>query len=51
MNAATGELIAVKQVRLKTTEEMEQAKEIENEIKLMQDLRHRNIVSLIGTQR
>jgi len=51
MNAATGELIAVKQVRLKTTEEQDQAKEIENEIKLMQDLRHPNIVSLLGTQR
>jgi len=51
MNATTGELIAVKQVRIKTTEEQEQAKEIENEISLMRHLRHKNIVSLIGTQR
>lgn len=51
MNAATGELIAVKQVRIKTTEEQDQAKEIENEIKLMQDLRHPNIVTLLGTER
>lgn len=51
MNAQTGELIAVKQVVIKTTEDQDQAKEIENEITLMQNLRHRNIVTLLGTQR
>jgi len=51
MNEATGELIAVKQVQIKTDDDQAQAKEIENEIRLMQDLRHPNIVSLLGTQR
>ena len=51
MDAATGALIAVKQVRIKTTEEQDQAREIENEIKLLQDLRHPNIVTLLGTER
>ena len=51
MNAATGELIAVKQVRINTTEEQEQANAIQSEINLMENLRHPNIVSLLGTQR
>jgi len=51
MNSATGELIAVKQVRLTTAEEQEQAASIQNEIGLMENLRHPNIVSLLGTQR
>ena len=51
MNAATGELIAVKVVRLNTEDEIEQAKAIENEIGLMENLRHPNIVALLGTQR
>jgi len=51
MNSATGELIAVKQVRLNTAEEQEQAAAIQNEIGLMENLRHPNIVSLLGTQR
>jgi len=50
-NSATGELIAVKQVRLNTVEEQEQAAAIQNEIGLMENLRHPNIVSLLGTQR
>jgi hypothetical protein len=50
-NSATGELIAVKQVRLTTAEEQEQAASIQNEIGLMENLRHPNIVSLLGTQR
>ena len=50
-NSATGELIAVKQVRLNTAEEQEQAAAIQNEIGLMENLRHPNIVSLLGTQR
>ncbi len=51
MNLATGELIAVKQVRLNTSEDHEQALQIQNEIGLMENLRHPNIVSLLGTQR
>jgi len=51
MNSTTGELIAVKQVRLNTAEEQEQAAAIQNEIGLMENLRHPNIVSLLGTQR
>ncbi len=51
MNSATGELIAVKQVRLNTSEEQEQAVQIQNEIGLMENLRHPNIVALLGTQR
>lgn len=51
MNSATGELIAVKQVRLNTQEEAEQATAIQNEIALMENLRHPNIVGLLGTQR
>jgi serine/threonine protein kinase len=51
MNSATGELIAVKQVKLSTSEEQEQAIAIQNEIALMENLRHPNIVSLLGTQR
>ena len=51
MNSGTGELIAVKQVRLSTNEEQEQAVAIQNEIALMENLRHPNIVTLLGTQR
>ena len=51
MNIGTGELIAVKQVRLLTTEELEQATAIQNEISLMENLRHPNIVCFLGTQR
>jgi len=51
MNAATGELIAVKQVRLNTTEDHEEAKAIQSEITLMENQRHRNIVSLLGTEK
>lgn len=51
MNIATGGLIAVKQVRIRTTEEQDQAREIENEIQLMTDLKHENIVCLLGTER
>jgi len=51
MNIGTGELIAVKQVRLNTTEELEQATAIQNEIALMENLRHPNIVCFLGTQR
>lgn len=41
----------MKQVRLNTAEEQEQAAAIQNEIGLMENLRHPNIVSLLGTQR
>ena len=51
MNIGTGELIAVKQVRLLTSEELEQATAIQNEISLMENLRHPNIVCFLGTQR
>ena len=51
MNIVTGELIAVKQVRLLTSEELEQATAIQNEIALMENLRHPNIVCFLGTQR
>ena len=51
MNSATGELIAVKQVRLNTNEEQEQASVLQNEIGLMENLRHPNIVALLGTER
>lgn len=50
MNAATGELIAVKQVRL-ANHDLQDANTIESEIKLLETLRHPNIVSLLGTQR
>jgi len=51
MNLANGELLAIKQVELNTTEQEETARQIETEISLMEDLRHPNIVSLLGTQR
>lgn len=51
MNIGTGELIAVKQVRLNTTEELEQATAIQNEIGLMENLRHPNVVAFLDTQR
>lgn len=51
MNAKTGELIAIKQVVIKSTEDNDTAKEIENEISLMHNLRHPHIVTLLETQR
>lgn len=51
MNASAGQLIAVKQVRLTTSEDQEQAMAIQTEITLMENLRHPNIVALLGTQR
>jgi predicted Ser/Thr protein kinase len=50
-NEDTGELIAVKQVVLSTTEEKQQAKELATEIDLLENLRHPNIVTLLGTER
>eukprot|EP00457_Paulinella_chromatophora_P003004 gb/GEZN01003009.1/.p1 GENE.gb/GEZN01003009.1/~~gb/GEZN01003009.1/.p1 ORF type:complete len:634 (-),score=57.37 gb/GEZN01003009.1/:232-2133(-) len=53
MNLDTGELIAVKQVTLDDNSEAatEALSEIQNEINVMSGLRHKNIVSLLGTDR
>ncbi len=51
MNVKNGELLAIKQVNLNTTEDQETAMQIQTEITLMENLRHPNIVSLLGTQR
>jgi hypothetical protein len=47
----TGGLIAVKQVELKSAEDTENAKQLSSEIRLMEKLRHPNIVTLLGTER
>jgi Protein kinase domain/LIM domain len=51
MNTANGELIAVKQVKLSTSQDQEHAKAIESEVRLMRGLNHPNIVRFLGTQR
>jgi len=53
MNTRTGELIAVKQVTLEESSPgaVEAMQEIQNEIMLMKQLDHRNIVTLLGTER
>jgi len=50
MNTKTGEQFAVKQVTLEDSNP-EAMQEIQNEIMLMKELRHRNIVRLLGTER
>ena len=44
-------MVTASSIRTELDAVIAQAKEIENEIKLMQDLRHINIVTLLGTQR
>mmetsp|Transcript_43241 Transcript_43241/g.84746 ORF Transcript_43241/g.84746 Transcript_43241/m.84746 type:complete len:249 (+) Transcript_43241:57-803(+) len=51
MNEVTGELIAVKQINLAEASGESQLEEIEKEVSVMRDLRHRNIVTLLGTER
>eukprot|EP00461_Guttulinopsis_vulgaris_P007213 UN07261 len=51
MNSANGELIAIKQVYLANPDDVESAKQLQTEIQLMSQLRHPNIISLLGTQR
>lgn len=46
----TGELIAVKQVRINTKEDEDHANSIKSEIKLMANLQHPNVVGLIGVE-
>lgn len=51
MNVQMGELLAVKQIRFHTDQEKEQWAAVQMEIELMKDLRHPNIVALLGTER
>eukprot|EP01006_Ploeotia_vitrea_P050057 TRINITY_DN67406_c6_g2_i3.p1 TRINITY_DN67406_c6_g2~~TRINITY_DN67406_c6_g2_i3.p1 ORF type:complete len:590 (-),score=321.13 TRINITY_DN67406_c6_g2_i3:100-1869(-) len=51
MEIHTGQLIAVKQIRLTNAIDEEKAKVMEQEISIMKNLRHPNIVHLIGTER
>lgn len=51
MNKQTGELIAVKQVQISNKEDQELARSIESEIALLKNLRHPNVVNLLGTDR
>jgi len=50
MNTKTGELIAVKQVTIEESSP-DLVEELQNEISLMQKLRHRNIVGLLGVEK
>lgn len=51
MNTVTGELIAVKQVRMQSDEDTAAAEAIELEIQMMRGLQHPNIVQLLGTEK
>lgn len=51
LNTDNGELLAVKQVRLQNDEDKQLAEQLELEIQLMKDLRHPNIVNMLGTER
>jgi hypothetical protein len=51
MNTKSGEMIAVKQIQLNSAEDVEAAAQIQTEVTLMENLRHPNIVTLLGTQR
>jgi serine/threonine protein kinase len=51
MNGVTGELLAVKRIKLSSEEDHVQAAQIETETSLLKDLNHENIVKLIATQR
>lgn len=48
INVATGEIIAVKQIELRSKRAEETAKAVEQEIRMMEELRHPNIVRLLG---
>jgi serine/threonine protein kinase len=48
INVQSGEIIAVKQIELRTQRAEETAKAAEQEIRMMQTLRHPNIVKLLG---
>lgn len=50
-DTTTGEFLAVKVMRLRSEEDHIQAKLMENEIELLRDLRHENIVTFYETQR
>jgi len=51
MNTLTGELIAIKQVKVDSKDKESQLAQFESEIQLMRQLRHPNIVCLLGTQK
>ena len=48
IHLASGEMIAVKQIELKTKRAEETARAVEQEIRMMEGLRHANIVRLLG---
>ena len=48
INVQSGEIIAVKQIELRTQRAEETAKAAEQEIRMMEGLRHPNIVKLLG---
>ena len=48
INLLSGEIIAVKQIELRSKRAEETAKAVEQEIKMMEGLRHPNIVKLLG---
>ena len=48
IHLATGNIIAVKQIELKTKRAEETARLVEQEIRMMENLKHNNIVRLLG---
>lgn len=50
-NTTTGSFLAVKIMRLRSEEDLIQAKQLETEVELLRDLRHPNIVTFYETQR
>jgi hypothetical protein len=51
MNTKTGGLLAVKQIKLNTSEDHVAALQLQTEVTLMENLSHKHIVSLLGTQK
>lgn len=51
MNVRTGQLLAVKQVRMSTEEERKHCQAIESEISIMKGLKHQHVVELLGVEK